>query len=257
MQKNDPIIINVPHSSTLIPPEEAVYFTTPMLSHELAVMTDHYCDDLYDTGEKMLRFPVSRLVCDPERFRDDADEIMASVGMGAVYLACSDGSELKKITRDHKEEILSRYYDSYHRSFEKAVEGYIRMFGKCLIIDGHSFYDEPLPYESDRKTDRPDICIGTDDFHTPERIKDILCGFFAGKGYSVEVNRPFAGSIVPIRFYRKDARVMSVMIEINRRMYMGHDLQKTEGYERVKKDIAEAVLLLGAFLRFSGFRNRK
>ena len=27
MQKNDPILINIPHSSTYIPPEEAGYFT--------------------------------------------------------------------------------------------------------------------------------------------------------------------------------------------------------------------------------------
>ncbi len=33
MQKNNPILINVPHSSTYIPPEEIEYFTTPYLQH--------------------------------------------------------------------------------------------------------------------------------------------------------------------------------------------------------------------------------
>lgn len=49
-------------------------------------MTDHYCDDLYDTGGKMIRFPVSRLVCDPERFRDDSEEIMASIATAVGLL---------------------------------------------------------------------------------------------------------------------------------------------------------------------------
>ncbi len=40
MRKNNPILINVPHSATYIPPEEMKYFTTPDLGHELAVMTD-------------------------------------------------------------------------------------------------------------------------------------------------------------------------------------------------------------------------
>ena len=107
MQKNNPILINVPHASTYIPPEEIQYFIAPRIRHELNVMTDHYCDDLYNTGNAMLRFPVSRLVCNPERFRDDAAEIMSYVGMGAIYTSCSDGRKLKTISSHHKEELLS------------------------------------------------------------------------------------------------------------------------------------------------------
>ena len=244
MQKNNPIIINVPHSSTYIPLEETQYYITPKIQHELDVMTDHYCDDLYNTGNAMLRFPVSRLVCDPERFRNDAEEIMASVGMGAIYSACSDGSRLRVISEQHKEELLSRYYDSYHKRFENAVSRNLRRYGRCLIIDGHSFYDEPLPYEYDQDCNRPDLCIRTDDMHTPQMVEDKLRCFFENRGYSVEINRPFAGCIVPTRFYRKDKRVMSVMIEINRRLYIDHAIQKTDGYERIKKNIATAIALL-------------
>ena len=39
---------------------------------------------------------------------------------------------------------------------------------------------------------------------------------------------------------------MSVMIEINRRLYIDHDIKKTSGYIRVKRDIAEAVIFLAA-----------
>ncbi len=244
MQKNNPIIINVPHSSTYIPLEETQYYIIPKIQHELDVMTDHYCDDLYNTGNAMLRFPVSRLVCDPERFRNDAEEIMASVGMGAIYSACSDGSRLRVISEQHKEELLSRYYDSYHKRFENAVSRNLRRYGRCLIIDGHSFYDEPLPYEYDQDRNRPDICIGTDDMHTPQMVEEKLRCFFENRGYSVEINRPFAGCIVPTRFYRKDKRLMSVMIEINRRLYIDHAIQKTDGYERIKKNIATAIALL-------------
>ena len=67
MKKRSPIIINVPHSSTFIPEEEKKYFVSERLEHEILVMTDHYCDDLYDVGYEMIRFPVSRLVCDFER----------------------------------------------------------------------------------------------------------------------------------------------------------------------------------------------
>ena len=244
MQKNNPILINVPHSATYIPPTEKKYFTTPDIAHELNVMTDHYCDDLYDTGNKMIRFPISRLVCDPERFRDDSEEIMASIGMGAIYLSCSDGSKLKAISSRHREKLLYRYYDRYHNRFETEVSKKLRKYGKCLIVDGHSFYDEPLPYEFDQNQDRPDICIGTDEYHTPRRVEEELCGYFRRRGYSVEINRPFAGCIVPIRYYRSDSRVSSVMIEINRRLYMDHNLSKTSGYRQIKEDVAMAIELL-------------
>ena len=241
MQKNQPVVIHVPHASVCIPPEEQPFFVTHDLSREIAVMTDHYCDDLYDTGDTMIRFPISRLVCDPERFREDADEGMARIGMGAVYTSCSDGSELKHISRLHREEILSRYYDPHHQRLERAVEEKLRHFGTCLLIDGHSFHDVPLPYESDQNTPRPDICIGTDAYHTPDDLTECLFQFFQCRGYSVAVDRPFAGSLVPMKYYRRDSRVRSVMIELNRGLYMDHGLNRTSGYQKIKEDIAAAI----------------
>ena len=134
--------------------------------------------------------------------------------------------------------------DTYHRCFDNAVREKLRAFGKCLIIDGHSFYDELLPYESDQDRKRPDICIGTDTYHTPEKTERLLYRYFEDCGYSVAINKPFAGCIVPSSFYQKERRVMSVMIEINRRLYIDHDIRKTPGYHKIKTDIATAVKLL-------------
>lgn len=77
-----PLLIHVPHSSTLIPSEEWQFFTSSRLSEEILCMTDHYYDELFDCNHKMIRFPISRLVCDVERFRDDTQEIMFKKGMG-------------------------------------------------------------------------------------------------------------------------------------------------------------------------------
>lgn len=241
MKKRSPIIINVPHSSTFIPEEEKKYFVSERLEHEILVMTDHYCDDLYDVGYEMIRFPVSRLVCDFERFRDDSMESMSAKGMGACYVSCSDQSPLRQLSDTHREEILRKYYDTYHRSLELAVEERLGQYGECLIIDGHSFYETPLPYEYDQNPDRPDICIGTDDYHTPGQLTDLMCGFFEKKGYTVAVNAPFAGTMVPMKYYRKDRRVMSVMIELNRRLYMNRQGEIHSGYDRVKADICELI----------------
>ena len=250
MQKKDPILIHVPHSAKYIPKEELQYFVTPNLEHELMVMTDHFTDDLFNADCEMLRFPVSRLVCDPERFRDDEKEIMAKRGMGAVYTSCSDCSELRRIPDEHKEEILLNYYDRHHRMFEEAVTGMLEKYGYCLIIDGHSFYPSPLPYEIAQEEHRPDICIGTDGYHTPAWLEYFMYDYFKKQGYEVEINRPFSGSIVPEKYYKRERRVLSVMVEINRKLYMNGKNTDEEGYKRVKKDIAGLIAELRKILPF-------
>lgn len=241
MRPQSPIIIHVPHASTFIPSEEWHTFVTSELQREIICMTDHYCDDLFLTEHEMVCFPVSRLVCDVERFRDDSREVMSNKGMGAVYSACSDGSLLRNIRDLDKERILTTYYDVHHRILNLAVRKRIKEYGKCLIIDGHSFFKVPLPHENDKALDRPDFCIGTDDFHTPGWIRERLTDYFMHRGYSVKVDSPFAGTMVPETYYRKDERVMSVMIEINRGLYINDDAVKNGQYEMIKAMIHGAI----------------
>jgi N-formylglutamate amidohydrolase len=42
-------------------------------------------------------------------------------------------------------------------------------------------------------------------------------------GYSTARNEPFSGTIIPLKHYRKDQRVQSLMIEINRKLYLNED----------------------------------
>ena len=52
-----------------------------------------------------------------------------------------------------------------------------------------------------------------------ERVETIL----ESCGYSTARDQPFNGTIVPMKHYRKDHRVQSLMIEINRWLYLGED----------------------------------
>jgi hypothetical protein len=58
-------------------------------------MTDAHTDELFPVtpfeAERVV-FPVSRLVCDVERFSSDEDEPMASRGMGVFYTRTAVGS---------------------------------------------------------------------------------------------------------------------------------------------------------------------
>src|SRR6516165_8591573 len=112
----------------------------------------------------------------------------------------------------------------------------------AMIIDCHSFPSVALPYELDQREERADFCIGTDAFHTPAVIRDTMVTAVKEAGYSVAVDAPFAGALVPLSCYRKDDRVLSVMIEVNRRLYMDEQSgRKTREFDEVHAAVGRLI----------------
>ncbi|MBE6991332.1 MAG: hypothetical protein E7430_01965 [Ruminococcaceae bacterium] len=238
MQTN--IVIHVPHSSTWTPEKHKGEFLENTLPREVLRMTDRYCDELFNCGD-MVVFPISRLVCDVERFRDDEVEMMAGKGMGVIYTRDSEGNEFRKVSAVERSQILRGYYDRHHELLTLNVQRKLEELGSCLIVDGHSFSAVPLQYEDDQNEHRPDFCIGTDDFHTPDHLAHTAVAFLEKKGYTVAVNRPFSGTLVPEKYYRKDRRVQSVMIEVNRGLYMAENGGKNESFEKICQLLKELI----------------
>lgn len=237
-------ILHIPHASTEIPGKYLASFRQEVLAHELAVMTDWFCDELFDSGRDRLVFPVSRLVCDVERFRNDAAESMAAVGMGVTYRCTSNLEPLRTVAPEERCEILSQYYDPHHAAFADLAAKKLSAFGRCRIVDCHSFYPTALPYERCRAEVRPDFCIGTSDYHTPKAVSETLVRFLSAQGFLVMENTPFAGTIVPMRYFEKDARVHSVMIEVNRRLYMDAPGVKSADFPKIQSILRTCLDLI-------------
>jgi N-formylglutamate amidohydrolase len=222
-----PIVANIPHSSFVIPQDirESILLNDFELKQELLCMTDWYADELFacvpEMGGVSLIFTVSRLVLDPERFLDDEKEVMASRGMGVIYFKTSRGQALRKtLSEGDRDNLINRFYKPYHNALEKEVACMLERFGKCMIIDCHSFPSKPLPYEQNQNQDRPDICLGTDPFHTPDKITETMEAYFRKAGLISKRNIPFEGTYVPLKYLNNDSRVSSIMVEINRKLYM-------------------------------------
>ncbi len=217
-------------------------------------MTDTFTHELFYNKKDMLQqvvFPVSRLVIDPERFIDDDQEPMSKRGMGAVYTLTSTGSVLRKtLTDEDRELLLQRYYFPHHDALYQVVTQTLNLHKRCLIIDCHSFPSAPLPYEYDQSEVRPDICIGTDDFHTPQWLSNEVVSLFRKFGYSVELDRPFCGTLVPSQYYRMNPQILSIMIEINRKLYMDEKSgEKKQGYNVLHKHLAWVIQQIKAFTK--------
>jgi len=253
------VVIHVPHDSTVVPADVRAQFLLDdaELGRELVRMTDHHTHAIFaDPGSDavVVRSPVSRLVVDVERFQDDADEPMAARGMGAVYTSTSQRTALRgRLSADEREALLGAYYRPHHAVLEAAVAAAIERHGRCLVLDGHSFPSEALPYEmADPARERADICIGTDDFHTSAELADAFAVAFRRDGWRVSLNDPFAGALVPASRYRRDGRVSGVMVEVNRRLYLREvDAAPSADFERVARQVrescAQAIASCGSF----------
>jgi N-formylglutamate deformylase len=243
------MIFHIPHSSTYIPPgiRKSIYLSDEYLSEEILKMTDWFTDELFgchaEIGDAVVCFPVSRLVVDPERFIDDAQEPMAQVGMGVVYTKTSAGAALRlPPAEEEREVLLTPYYRPHHQRLADAVDAELKREGRAVILDCHSFPSKPLPYESDQNPERPDICIGTDDYHTPGALLETAIDQCHAEGFSFAVNRPFAECIVPMAHYRKNRNVCSIMLEVNRRLYLDDkNGRKSFSFENCRSSIGRLV----------------
>ena len=244
------VLLHIPHASSVIPLEHRHRFVLDdaALNHELLKVTDWFTDELFTLGgAERLVFGVSRLLVDPERFSDDAQEIMAGRGLGAVYTRTHDGKLLK--SAGGRDELIAAFYAPHHRAFNTWAAAALDAHGRCLIIDCHSFPTKPMPCDLDQTPERPDYCIGSDGFHTPSRIVqaatdaiEALDHVAGGGKHTVLVNRPYAGSIVPSDYYGRDPRVCSMMIEVNRALYMNEESgERSAGFEKCKTDLTQVL----------------
>ncbi len=239
-----PLLTHLPHDSTVIPADTLADFliSEAELRHELLRLTDWHTASLYAEGvapEDLVQAEVSRLVVDVERFPDDRDEPCAAVGMGATYVRTCDGRPSRALSAARRAALLERYYWPHHRRLEAAAESRLARFGRCVILDAHSFPTGALPTQVDFSAP-PEIGIGTEGRHTPPALRALAEGFFRSRGFVVGVDIPFRGAMVPARHYRRDFRVESLMVEVRRDLYMDEATgARLAGFARLQSVLAD------------------
>lgn len=228
------MLLHIPHSSTVIPPKFRDTYIKD-ITDDINFLTDHFTDELFTSeAADRLVFPFSRLFCDVERLL--INEPMDIRGMGICYTKNYQGDILRQVSDSDRKYIINTYYNDHH----KKLDDYIRKtisFHTPVIIDCHSFDKKMVTGK------QPDFCIGHDEIHTPLALINGTRNLLTDKGYTVKENTPFAGTIVPARF-KNDAGVKSIMIEINRDIYMTADHTKSDNFDKVRNDIADVLNLI-------------
>lgn len=249
----NPLLVHLPHDATVIPPDEHADFLLPEeeLRAELLRLTDAHTAALFADGlaaEDFVRAEVSRLVVDVERFADDAREPCARVGMGATYLRTADGRSLRALTPERRAELMARHYWPHHRRLDAAAAARLARFGRCLVLDAHSFPTGPLPTQVSFGVS-PEIGVGTQPGHTPPELRDLVVGFFRERGHEVGVDVPFSGAMVPNACFGREPRLWSVMIEVRRDLYMDEATGRPHGgFAGTQALLTELRALLARFV---------
>ena len=250
------VIVHIPHSSTNIPKQFRREFLPEKekLHSELLCMTDWYTNELFTYPDCLaIVHQYSRLVCDPERFLDPDEEMMWQKGMGMYYTRMSDGDLLKRSPLSSSEGLQAygkalKIYQQHHARLRTSVQHQLALFDRALLIDGHSFSETVLPYEPKENyhLKRPEICLGSDAVFTPNSLLAVAEEYFTKAGLEVAVNTPFAGAMVPEPFYSlRDRRVQSLMIEVNRSLYMDERTgKKKEGGTKGELSLGKRPLFL-------------
>lgn len=231
------MILHIPHSSHYIPPDAKYLLSNDDITKEIVLLSDHYCDDLFDVPDvERITFPFSRVYCDVERFFPV--DPMDHHGMGMFYIKTFDGRDLRLLEPIQYEKVHS-VYRNHHQVLSNAVNVELEQRNYCMIIDCHSFSAHAVHYHGN---DYPDICIGTDQFHTPAWLADVLYFEAKNMGYRVAFNDPFGGCIVPLEHYGKNKHVLSVMIEVNRNMYLKNDMiSRSDNYDKTKDTLYRLI----------------
>jgi len=232
-------LIHLPHCGTNIPKEflDDYLLSKDELTENIYQYCDLYTDELFNRlfyTFDGVKSEYSRLFFDPERFGDDAQESMyIKYKLGWFYEnAILSKKPLRKI--DHKN-IVRKYFDNHHKELNQKTEQKLALYDRCTVIDCHSFSNERYWFH-DKNLHLPDICIGFEENHVDKELVNIIKDEF--KEYDIGVNIPYAGSLVPTNYWGKDSRVKSVMIEINKKLYLEKDnVTKNKNFSLIKEKI--------------------
>ncbi len=215
-------VFHVPHAGRQFPfellPSVCVSEEQFRRYHELMSDTEAgmLVPEAYRGGDMCVQFPISRLMCDVERFIGPEEE-MEQYGMGFCYEKAFDGTKIKTVTDEVKVQTR-KYYDEHHARMNGICERHPRI----LLFDIHSFSEAALPDHIRRGTDRlPDVCIGTDPKYTPRALSLRIRRRVNELNLISMENTPYSGTFVPgsVLDGRSSCDLISVMLEFNRMLY--------------------------------------
>ena len=79
-------------------------------------------------------------------------------------------------------------------------------------------------------------------------LLEVLESICMDEGLTTAHNQPFSGSYVPTDYYRSDRRIHSLMIEVNRSLYMDETIGTySAGYDQLAQVLKQLIGQIGLY----------
>lgn len=212
-------IVHIPHAGDEFLEEIKLDAGENEIRRQHEAMKDDYLEDIVPKYyDHLIKFDISRIVCDVERFLEN--EPMEKYGMGFCYKKGYNGKTIRWENEDYvySPDKELKYYKQHHGKFTEICKKSKKLF----ILDLHSYQKKIIPDEMIRK-DRnlPDVCLGFDEKFMRPEIAEFAAKKFLEMGLSVAFNYPYSGSFVPKEVIDSpdDYDCLSLMVELNRNIF--------------------------------------
>lgn len=190
-----------------------------------------------DLGVPLIQARVSRAYVDLNRAPDDLDPALiqnlppgAGLGLSAAKIAAGygviprrtgDGADIYDRPLDLSEarRRLETVHAPYHAALSALMQTTHARCGAAVLIDWHSMPSHAVA--SGRGARGPDVVLG--DRHgsaCDARLTRRLRALFETAGWSVALNRPYAGGYTTQTWGRPEDGFHAIQIELNRSLYL-------------------------------------
>jgi N-formylglutamate amidohydrolase len=247
-----PVVFCSPHSGRMYP--RAFLAASRLSPLALRKSEDCYVDQLLDDvvalGAPVIsaRFPRAFVDANREPYELDpalflerppafanTQSVRVAGGLGTIPRLVADAEEIypHRLPLSVAFERIERYYHPFHQALADLLQEQRSFFGRAILIDCHSM---PSASSDPSSGQRPHFVLGDRfgvacDPRLTRFVRDTLLGY----GYSVQLNRPYAGGFITEHYGKPAAGIEALQIEINRGLYLNEaTLEKTAGFAGLK-----------------------
>ncbi len=218
-----PILISLPHAHSAIP--EEVKENVLLSKDELLGYTDLHTEKIFTIENvHLVEAPMSRVIVDVNRAPDDISKEYELAAEGVIVHTTWDGKSVyrKEPSQELVDKIIKKYHDPFHEAIDSAMPNVE------FLMDCHSYLPVGPKLKKDSGQARPDFNLGNANYSSCSRRHTVFFrDFFQERGYTVEVNFPYAGKyILGHHCHRRRIPgflVPGIQIEINQGLYIKPD----------------------------------
>ncbi len=259
VQQTLPFVLNSPHSGRAYLPE--FLMQTKLSSTSIRKSEDFLVDKLIeqavDLGLPLLVANYPRAYIDVNREPYELDPLMFDAplpgyvntgsarvagGLGTIPRVVAEGEEIytDPISANDANKRIDDIYKPYHKALRSLLARTHLKFGYVVLVDCHSMPSVSNGFSGNR---RPEFVLG-DRYATScnPNITHQARVLLQDMGYSVAINKPYAGGFITEHYGRPNCGLHSIQIEINRALYMDEvTIEPSSDFDRFAGDLVTFI----------------